>query len=296
EKYLKELIEWCEESDGEFTPSDFPDGSVEENVLGSINKNNPNLKNVYVFPSAGGLMGGCRKFSHDLSHLANFYCLQIPDLFTDNVSKSIDSLVEYFVNIVKKEQKTGELYILGWSFGGILAYKVAWELNQIGFEVKYVGMIDSWLKHYRETNSKWWVSFEKHIEKEKFAGLRDDVSISKIIRLIENNVIHLAGNNKDNVRRFVTWAHTLHKILKDLEFKKSNLYVDLYKANNSIGFIKGMSLDQKNELYDLDKYTSNFQKIITLDGRHGELFKKRNWKINRQQFEERLSEVLKGKF
>ena len=71
------------------------------------------------------------------------------DLAIDGVS--IQALAEKYIRDIKAVSPQGPYRLLGWSFGGVLAYEIAHQLAQLGDEIEFIGLLDS---HLRNTASE----------------------------------------------------------------------------------------------------------------------------------------------
>ncbi|HEX8087553.1 MAG TPA: amino acid adenylation domain-containing protein, partial [Blastocatellia bacterium] len=63
----------------------------------------------------------------------------------DSEYKSVNEMAAGYAAYIRRQQPEGPYYLMGWSFGGVIAVSVAWELEQQGQEVAFVGLLDSYL-------------------------------------------------------------------------------------------------------------------------------------------------------
>lgn len=74
----------------------------------------------------------------------DIYALSCRGLFDKyDIHHSIEELAKDFANAIEHAQPTGEIILLGWSYGGVLANKVTEMLETKQRKVSFVGMIDS---------------------------------------------------------------------------------------------------------------------------------------------------------
>ncbi|HVG18729.1 MAG TPA: amino acid adenylation domain-containing protein, partial [Blastocatellia bacterium] len=59
--------------------------------------------------------------------------------------ESIKAMAAEYAAYIRREQPEGPYYLMGWSLGGVIAVSVAWELEQQGQAVAFVGLLDSYL-------------------------------------------------------------------------------------------------------------------------------------------------------
>jgi thioesterase domain-containing protein len=73
------------------------------------------------------------------------YGLQAPGVGNDvPYATSIEAMAGDYVNAVRSVQPHGPYHLLGWSFGGIVAYAMACRLQQIGEQVALLAIMDSY--------------------------------------------------------------------------------------------------------------------------------------------------------
>ncbi|MFD3259476.1 amino acid adenylation domain-containing protein, partial [Paenibacillus lentus] len=100
-------------------------------------KSSPDFGNVYFFPPLAGY-GAVFKSLADPMEFCNFYAM-------DFIAE--DDRVQQYVNIIKEKEAGKRPVVLGgYSVGGNLAFEVAQALEDSGYEVSDVIMIDSYLK------------------------------------------------------------------------------------------------------------------------------------------------------
>ncbi|MBW8312682.1 MAG: amino acid adenylation domain-containing protein, partial [Rhizobium sp.] len=58
---------------------------------------------------------------------------------------NVASMASRMIPMIKEKQASGPYYLLGWSFGGLLAYELAASLSKAGEQIAFLGMIDSHL-------------------------------------------------------------------------------------------------------------------------------------------------------
>ncbi|WP_329318621.1 SDR family NAD(P)-dependent oxidoreductase [Streptomyces sp. NBC_01262] len=57
--------------------------------------------------------------------------------------ESVEDRAEHYLGLLRSVQPEGPYWLLGWSFGGLLAYEVASRLRDLGEHVGYLGLIDT---------------------------------------------------------------------------------------------------------------------------------------------------------
>jgi len=71
------------------------------------------------------------------------YGLQSPLLSGTPLPEHIDDLAADYANRVAELAPTGPIRLLGWSFGGSLAFLMAGKLSRLGRQVDFVGLLDA---------------------------------------------------------------------------------------------------------------------------------------------------------
>ena len=92
-------------------------------------------------------------------------------------ARDIRGLAAYYTRNLQKVQPQGPYYLLGVSFGGVIAYEIAQLLVSQGEEVKFLGMMDSFLPNQNQVR--------KYLPvKERFKGHLDRVSSQGVNHLL----------------------------------------------------------------------------------------------------------------
>ncbi|MGC3979757.1 MAG: amino acid adenylation domain-containing protein [Steroidobacteraceae bacterium] len=63
-------------------------------------------------------------------------------------SYSVPQLAQEYIEIIRREQRSGPYHLLGFSFAGIVAYEVAQQLVAAGEEVRYLALVDAVLPEW----------------------------------------------------------------------------------------------------------------------------------------------------
>ncbi|MBB4142135.1 amino acid adenylation domain-containing protein [Rhizobium rhizoryzae] len=101
------------------------------------------LAPVFLIHPAGGIAWGYRHLAQQLGRRP-VYGIQSPRLSKEAASpESLASLAASYAELIRQNH-TGIYHLAGWSVGGILAQAVAVELQQQGFDVGLVALLDSY--------------------------------------------------------------------------------------------------------------------------------------------------------
>lgn len=125
--------------------------NIENEILFPLKIQDDNAPAIFMFPPIGGVT-----FCYE--NLINIWCapfsvygIQDPSIFLDNVTyTTISEMARSYYQAIKNFQSCGPYYLLGYSFGGTIAYEVAHMLQQDGEAINFLGMIDSWA-HFSQT-------------------------------------------------------------------------------------------------------------------------------------------------
>ena len=97
----------------------------------------------FIHPISGGVF----VYYHLARYLGQeqpLYGLQDPGIFEEAISYiSIETMAARYVSEIRKVQSEGPYLLGGWSFGGILAFEMAQQLQQQGQDISLLAIIDS---------------------------------------------------------------------------------------------------------------------------------------------------------
>ncbi|RVW03082.1 alpha/beta fold hydrolase [Rhodococcus xishaensis] len=92
---------------------------------------------------AGGLSWSYEPIAQYLAERPVF-AVQARGLDGGSVASSVDEMVVDYVERILEREPEGPYHLLGWSFGGVVAHAIAAELQQRGYEVGVLALMDSW--------------------------------------------------------------------------------------------------------------------------------------------------------
>lgn len=104
-----------------------------------------NLPPLFCAHPAGGLSWNYAGLMRELEAQRPIYGLQAPGVAHDvPYAATIEAMAEDYVNAIQQIQPQGPYHLLGWSFGGVVAYAMACRLQQMGERVALLGIMDSY--------------------------------------------------------------------------------------------------------------------------------------------------------
>ena len=124
----------------------------------------------------------------DLCGLSSFFSNE-PDL---PHPRDIAGLASYYADKIQLIQPEGAYYIMGVSFGGAIAYELAQRLVAIGKEVKFLGLVDTFIPDGDAI-------FQTNPLKQKIVGHFDKVRAKGVSHILDR-IKWRIGSTADNVR------------------------------------------------------------------------------------------------
>lgn len=104
-----------------------------------------NLPPLFCAHPAGGLSWNYAGLMREIEAQRPIYGLQAPGVAHDvPYATSIEEMADDYVCAIRRIQPQGPYHLLGWSFGGVVAYAMACRLRQIGERVALLGIMDSY--------------------------------------------------------------------------------------------------------------------------------------------------------
>ncbi|HAC15568.1 MAG TPA: hypothetical protein DCE78_06440, partial [Bacteroidetes bacterium] len=131
-------------------------------ALVPMQKGSSEFPPVFCLPGAGGNILYMQSLIRELNPELTIYGLQPPGLDgVTPVCESIESLSQHYIKSIKKVSPNGPYRLIGHSFGGLVAFEIARQLEQSGDNVDHVIILDSAAPHWFEptgldwTQAKW---------------------------------------------------------------------------------------------------------------------------------------------
>jgi len=98
---------------------------------------------LFCFAPAGGILFPYFRMVPILGPDQPLYGLQDPGLDENGViCQTMEELAGHYVAAMRFIQPEGPYYVMGWSFGGLVAFEAARQLEHQGLEVRFLGVVD----------------------------------------------------------------------------------------------------------------------------------------------------------
>jgi thioesterase domain-containing protein len=125
--------------------------------------------------------------------------------------KSVENIVDLYIESIKVLQPNGPYYICGESFGGIVALETARKLEAFGEEVRFVGMFDTW---HPSTTSR--------------GGMRGKIK-SLLAKILQNSsALKRIGGSSDNTETEQEGGETSQDYRRGVRAQARNLLLKNY--------------------------------------------------------------------
>ncbi len=115
---------------------------------------------LFLIHPVGGTVFCYKNLVESLNFSGPCYAIQDPSIINKKIFlSSIGEMASYYVRLIKNFQTNGPYKIAGHSFGGTVATEIAYQLMQLGEEIQFVALFDTWARN-RNKNK-----INSHVEK-----------------------------------------------------------------------------------------------------------------------------------
>ena len=125
-------------------------------ALHKLNDYSLHNKNLFIVHPGNGDIYFYKELANKLNSKINLVGISnnvFNDVAQDDVI-SIKELATNYVSLIKELQPTGHYNLAGWSFGGVVAFEMAQQLENNKDEVEVLFLIDSWAKYSKKLDDK----------------------------------------------------------------------------------------------------------------------------------------------
>lgn len=128
--------------------ADFVETTLKAVAIGDDDVRPAGLQTLFLFPGVLGDDPALAAFRCDLAGSLRPVTLRYPELEAmAGKHTSFDAMVTHVVEQIFRSEPCGPLQLIGYSFGGVLAYAAARRLSAAGYKVGFLGIIDTDLSH-----------------------------------------------------------------------------------------------------------------------------------------------------
>lgn len=207
------------------------------------------------------ISGDAFQYNTLVNHLnikAPIYCLDASGIdINKSFLQSIESLATFYIKEIQRKQPTGPYRLLGWSFGGQLAFEISKQLSGMDQEVEFVGLIDTDPSDYsQEMHDEERVKnlLKALITEIGYEGTVQTAHIEKALTFNDKGVISLKtdsiyreqaqlffkemsdqGLNEQELLRRLTLANILANAANNYILQKFQLPIYYYSADHRVG-------------------------------------------------------------
>jgi 3-oxoacyl-(acyl-carrier-protein) synthase/thioesterase domain-containing protein/acyl carrier protein len=188
-----------------------------------LNTGNPAIKPLFLFHAIGGTVNYYQYLVQFLPKELPVYGLQSASLESSNKEQaSLKEMAASYIPVIKSVQPVGPYRLAGHSFGGLLSYEIACQLQYNGESIDFIAMMDT-------------PGFE-HMPRE----LSDNADILENMALVLNPQAMITARHlkelslDDQINYFL--AHIDHDEFKALKPDTMKVYLDTFKINTNAMF------------------------------------------------------------
>jgi amino acid adenylation domain-containing protein/non-ribosomal peptide synthase protein (TIGR01720 family) len=221
QKYLTALIQHCQE-DSENPPN--------LDTLLPLRLNNEAQRALFCLPGLGSKAGYFLPLAKTLDTTLSVYGLESPSL-DGQIPETVEALAQYHLDIIRATQPNGPYYLIGHSFGAVVALEMAWYLEQAGETLGLLAIFDQPTPQYSPEN-------EAHKQKTEFEWLWNIVLTFKLLADIKPpfSLDDLKKTNRLNYAYHTVMNWLRQENAHDILFSKGlpeelRALVKVYRAN-----------------------------------------------------------------
>lgn len=98
---------------------------------------------LFCFPGSDGIIDVFREMAAALPEGSPVYAIQMEWMSKAEHEFTIEQLAPFYLDVIRKIQKSGPYHFCGYSFGGLLIYEMAMRLCDEGDDANLVAMLDA---------------------------------------------------------------------------------------------------------------------------------------------------------
>ena len=98
---------------------------------------------LFCFPGAGERPTRFRELTALLPDSQPVYAIDLDSLWGIEQGFTVEQLARYYLDLIRKIQRSGPYFLCGYSFGGLVAYEMAMQLIDEGDSVSLIALLDT---------------------------------------------------------------------------------------------------------------------------------------------------------
>jgi thioesterase domain-containing protein len=98
---------------------------------------------LFCFPGAGDIPARFRELTDILPESQPVYAIDLDSLWGIEQEFTVEQLARFYVDLIRKIQRSGPYFLCGYSFGGLVAYEMAIQLVDEGDSVGLIALLDT---------------------------------------------------------------------------------------------------------------------------------------------------------
>jgi amino acid adenylation domain-containing protein len=130
--------------------------AMEQSSVIEFQAGHPDRPALFCLPGAFGSFFYCYGLARYMDAEQPIYAIREPSRYGKKIAfSSVEDLAAYYVQIIKMAQPQGPYFLAGYSFGGLVVYEVAQQLQAQGDEIGLLGLLEPtqptlspWLQYY----------------------------------------------------------------------------------------------------------------------------------------------------
>ncbi len=105
-------------------------------------------KTIFLCHPISGVVTSLNDLAQHFPDTYSIFGIQDPSVSSGTLlQNNIKSIATHYLEALRKQQKKGPYYLIGYSFGGTVVYEMAQQLIAQGEKINLLCLIDSWAKH-----------------------------------------------------------------------------------------------------------------------------------------------------
>ncbi|HZI10167.1 MAG TPA: amino acid adenylation domain-containing protein [Myxococcus sp.] len=170
------------------------------------------LPPLFLVHAIGGSALSFRELSQALGEQQPLHAFHAPGLEGDTPAfKDIPAMARHYLSFLREARAPGApLWLAGWSFGGLVAYEMARQLEAEGTHVEGVILLDSWLPRPMMTPRQDGAEGLRHLARELGLEPGEDATLTRLAALAVERRLLPPSTAEEDLRRALE-VHQAHQ-------------------------------------------------------------------------------------